>query len=118
MHGLASAQILYLTLSKYSLAPFLCTPLPHVESDPLNGGSAPTHPQMVVTAYPEMQCWAGEHWFFVALGGIGLAVYLFGLPCGIALILHRIHSKKLHTDRDTIVAFGSLYSKYEAQAWW
>ena len=69
-------------------------------------------------AYPELECWTGWHWFYVGVGAVGSVVYLLGLPCGIGLVLYKIQKKKLHTDHYTLLAFGGLYTKYEAQAWW
>ena len=48
----------------------------------------------------------------------GLVTYLLGLPCYIGLTLHKIQAKKLHTNQAALMAFGALYTKYEAQAWW
>ena len=59
-----------------------------------------------------MTCWTGEHWFYVCAGAVGLVIYLFGLPSGITLTLRWINTNKKHTDRNTIVAFGALYTKY------
>ena len=114
---IAFTNIIYLTLCKYSLAPFLCEALPYVEHDPFTG-RAPNHPKLVLKAYPELECWAGWHWVYIGVGAVGLVVYLLGLPCGIALVLHKIRTKKLHTDHHTLLAFGALYTKYEARAWW
>ena len=65
-----------------------------------------------------MECWTGDHWYYVAFGTMGLAVYLLGLPLIITYILLYIRKHMLQTDRFTMVAFGGLYTKYEAHAWW
>ena len=72
----------------------------------------------MLRAYPELTCWTEQHWFYIGLGTVGLVVYLVGLPCCIGLILYKIQTEKLHTNWKTLVAFGGLYTKYEAQAWW
>ena len=75
------------------------------------------HPRLVLRAYPEMACWVGEHWTFVAIGVLGIVLYVVGLPVAITLILNYIGRNQLHTDRNTMLAFGCMYSKYRVSAW-
>ena len=119
-------------LCKYSLAIFLCVELPSVGQysgidyngttinyngiDPFTG-QRQLHPRLVLSAYPEMACWVGEHWWFVAVGVLGIALYMVGMPVAIALILNYISRNQLHTDRSTMLKFGSLYSQYRVSAW-
>ena len=80
--------------------------------------NTPSSRIQVLMAYPELECWTGWHWVYVGIGAVGMVVYLLGLPCGIGLILYKIQTRKLHTDHYTLLAFGALYTKYEAQSWW
>ena len=75
------------------------------------------HPRLVVSAYPQMACFEGEHWTFVVIGIIGIIFYMVGLPVAITFILSYIDKNQLHTDRSTMLAFGCLYSKYRVSAW-
>ena len=51
----------------------------------------PSSRLQVLMAYPELECWTGWHWVYVGVGTVGMVVYVFGLPCGIGLILYRFY---------------------------
>ena len=117
-------------LCKYSLAIFVYTELPSViQYSGINGtrisydgidpftGQRQLHPRLVLSAYPEMTCWAGEHWTLVVIGIFGIVLYMLGLPVAIVLILKYIDRNQLHTDQSVMLAFGCLYSKYHVSAW-
>ena len=111
-------------LCKYSLAIFFCTELPSVPMDEFNAINPSTdkpqqHPRLVLSAYPELGCWEGDHWAFVTIGVLGVLVYLVGMPLAIHVILNYVNGNEhhMHTDRKTMLAFGVLYSKYRVSAW-
>ena len=114
-------NIIYLTLCKYSMAPLLCTEMPSLKGDSLIDpytNKTQQHPRLALNAFPEMECWNGQHWAYVAMGGVGLVIYMLGLPLFILLILLYIRKHQLHTNRNILLAFGALYTKYEARSWW
>ena len=109
-------NVLYLTLSKYSLMPFRCTDLPWAP-DPVTG-ALPDHPRSVLTVNPTMECGSTEHRMFQVLGGVGVAVYLVGYPLMIICVLVMINKNNSYCKEKTIMLWGVLYTKYEARSSW
>ena len=91
----------YLTVSVYSTSVFACTTL--------------ADGQVVLVVYPSMVCYSTQHNMYMALGTLGVVVYMVGFPVGVGAALSYMHYRGLHTDSDFIEVLGWIYGPFEAK---
>ena len=96
-------NILYMTLTRYVVGSFVCM---DIKTD-----------LQVLRAYPDIECYSPLHYQIMAVGGVGLFVYVLGFPLAVLFSLYRIGSKQHHSVPSRLRKYGLVYDRYETHAY-
>ncbi len=96
-------NIIYMTLTRYIVGSFVCMDI--------------KEGLQVLRAYPDIECYSELHHQIMAVGGVGLVVYVLGFPLAVLFSLYRIGSKQHHSVPSRLRKYGLVYDRYETHAY-
>lgn len=97
---MASVDLMYVTLAKYCFETFRCRTVSGVS---------------VLIASPNLECGTKEHYFLIALGVLGIILYVLGYLVFISWKLYRLYEERSFATELNLLRYGYIYEKYELQ---